>query len=184
MIRSNPYDDSDVENPETIAKRVARQLERQNGYSDETIEMIRQSSDPLSEPICWIFEMPISLQSTIRTAIISAMKDKVDKIHRIKMADVADDKHCGLVTHPQLLDEPERLLVQEAIAKLYQYGYEAVYHYQREGGGDLDFVEIDARYTSEFAILSLQPRESEHENPETMNGWFDDSEAIADLAEK
>lgn len=182
MVSYNPDKIGSSPDPDEVAEQLANQLELHNQLSERVRERIRTSEKPLAEPIGDPITSTGSLRSLIRYCVLNKVEDTEEVIH-LSTSKAYEEKHAGITTHPSLLDQPNRLLPQLALAKAYPYGYWPNEWATVQGGTLPESVDSVAGVPFEQRRLGLTWKDEYYQSDyESNNNWFADEEAVSEFA--
>jgi len=183
MVSYDPGDSVPPVEPTELAEEIATIAESDGQVSNETVESIRESATPLSEPIGYPASRCGSTHSVIRNIVLQALKE-TDGITRVGRSKTEDEQWISVMTHPSTLEAPNRLCHPASLAKLYQYGYRPESWAMVDDRIPESVDSVDGG-SWEFREMGLVCGDGgSREDIEREDQWFRDSEAVETLADR
>jgi len=180
VISYQPDEFRSLPDPDEVAEQLADQLEQNTQFS-EVSERVRTSETPLAVPLGDQVSSIGSLRSVVRYFVMNGVQDTDEVIH-VSFSKVDDEKRAGITTHPSLLETPNRLLPQAALAKAYQYGYWPKEWTTVQGGSLPRSIDSVAGNPSEQRRLGLVWKDEYYQKDfETDENWFADEDAVTEF---
>lgn len=185
MVWYNPKQLDSPRLPGGFPQQLAEDLAQTGVFTDDVINRIRTSNQPLSEPIGYRKNIRTSLGIEIRKTVLDSLEDK-DGVIGFERYNWIGNQMRRILTHPSVLEHANQLLSPPAVAKAYQYGY----WLDEWRVGERDFtlqrsIEKEVSDLRETRLLRLTRGQPVDElDTADDDEWFSDKTAVRELAKR